>query len=397
MKIVVIGAGFSGAYIARNLAEEGYKVKIIEKKNHIGGHCYDRVDKETGCLIHEYGPHIFHTNDDEIWEWLNKFSEFIPFELRTQVFFESYQDWFTCSFGFHTVEKLFDKNKAELIISALKSEFPNREVVTVPELLNANSSLIREFANILWEEDYLPYTAKQWGLKPEEVDQSIFKRVPVYMSYYDRYNKDKYEGLPKEGYTALFNAILDHKNIDIQLSVDGIKALEIQGECVYYEGEPAIVLFTGAIDELFNYEYGELRYRSLTFKNKVVPNDKEAKFGDPCVDVYPNHKYKFTRITNYGKLPIQNHLDYQISSEEYSHEFKVDSKMNRYYPTRTDKDLEIFEKYMSKAEKIKGLYFAGRLANYKYYNMDKALIAARKTFNKILKDINYNTMIRGGY
>lgn len=385
-KAVIIGAGFSGAYVARNLAEKDWKIKLVEKRNHIGGHCYDRIDKETGCLIHEFGPHIFHTNDDEIWNWLNTFSDFIPFELRTQIFFESYQEWFTCSFGFHTIEQLFDKDKASKVIADLQEEFPNRETVTVPELLNAKSELIKEFANVLWEEDYKPYTAKQWGLKPEEVDQDIFKRVPVYMSYYDRYNKDKYEGLPKYGYTALFDAILDHPNIDIQLSTDGLEALEIQGNRVYYDGEPSLVLFTGAIDELFDYKFGELRYRSLTFENEITKNDKSTSFGDPCVDVYPNHKYDYTRITNYGKLPIQNHLDYQISSKEYSHEFNVKSDMNRYYPTRTNEDLILLKKYQKEANETKGLYLAGRLSNYKYYNMDSALIAARETYEQIIKD-----------
>ncbi|HHT97936.1 MAG TPA: NAD(P)-binding protein [Clostridiales bacterium] len=385
-KIVIAGAGFTGAYIGRNLAEQGWQVRIVEIKDHIAGHMYDKVDELTGCLVHEYGPHIFHTDDEDIWNWLNKFSQFEPFNLKTQVFFESQQDWFTCSFGFHTVEKLFDKDKAKAIISQLKKSYPGRDKVSIPELMNSKNVLIEEFANLLWEEDYKPYTAKQWGLDPKEVDINILKRVPVYMSYYDKIHSNKYEALPKYGYTALFDAILDHYNIKVELSTDVLKSLEFSDGAACYDGKPTLFLHTGAIDELFDYEFGPLGYRSLRFTKEITKNDKNTKSGDPCVDIYPNKKYGYTRITNYGKLPIQNHLDYQVSAKEYSSEFKIDSNLGRYYPTLTSQDKIILEKYKNKADKINGLYLSGRLANYKYYDMDKALTSARDTLKDILRD-----------
>jgi len=386
-KIIIAGAGLTGAYIGRNLAERGWRVLIVEKKNHIAGHVYDKVDEETGCLVHEYGPHIFHTDDEDIWKWVNKFSSFTPFNLKTQVLFESKQDWFTCSFGFHTVEKLFSEKKAKEIISKLKQTYPGQEKVTVPELLKSKEPLIKEFAEVLWEEDYKPYTAKQWGLDPDKVDPDILKRVPVYMSYYDKIHKNKYEALPTNGYTALLGAILSHENILIQLSTDALSNLEFSGNSVYYDGEETMFLYTGAIDELFDYEFGTLNYRSLKFEKEVIPNDKNTKDGDPCVDIYPNSKYPFTRITNYGKLPIQNHLDLQVRAKEYSSEFKLNSGLERFYPVSTVEDKEKLEKYKEKAKEIKGLYLSGRLADYKYYDMDKALIAARETLNKILEDV----------
>jgi len=384
-KIVIAGAGFTGAYIGRNLAELGWQVEIVEIHDHVAGHMYDKVDEKTGCLVHEYGPHIFHTNDEDIWNWLNRFSDFEPFNLKTQVWFESYQDWFTCSFGFHTIEQLFHKEKAKEIIKRLKENFPNRETVTVPELLNSKDELIKEFADILWQEDYRPYTAKQWGLDPEQVDPDILKRVPVYMSYFDKIHNDKYEAIPLNGYTALFDAILDHENIKVKLSTNALKALELSDNTVYYEGEQVVFLFTGAIDELFDYEFGPLKYRSLRFEKEVTVNDKNTQSGDPCVDIYPDEKYGFTRITNYGKLPIQNDLDYQISVKEYPLEYEVGSEIGRYYPVSTEDDKEKFAKYKKKAEEIKGLYLSGRLADYKYYDMDKALMAARETLNKIIR------------
>lgn len=384
--IVIAGSGFTGAYIGRNLAEQGWKVKIVEIYDHVAGHMYDKIDEQTGCLVHEFGPHIFHTDDDDIWNWLNRFSKFKPFNLKTQVLFDTQDDWFTCSFGFHTVEKLFDKEKAEVIIGKLKQAYPGREKVSIPELLNSEDEMIREFVNILWKEDYKPYTAKQWGLDPETVDPDILKRVPVYMSYYDKIHNNKYEALPANGYTALFDAILDHENIEVQLSTDALKALKMDSGAVYYDGKPTQFIFTGAIDELFNYKFGPLRYRSLKFVKEITANDKNTRDGDPCVDIYPNERYEYTRITNYGKLPIQNHLDYQISVKEYSLEFEVDSDLERYYPVSTPNDKILFEKYKELEKDIKGLYLSGRLADYKYYDMDKALIAARETLNKILKN-----------
>lgn len=382
--IVIVGTGFSGAYIGRNLAELGWKVEMVERRPQIGGQMYDYIDKETGCLVHKYGPHIFHTDDDDIWNWLNKFSKFTPYKLRTQVFFESQQKWFTCSFGFHTIDELFDQQKASEVKAALVSEFPGRPSVTVPELLNSKNVLIKEFADILWEDDYKAYTAKQWGIDPKDVDPDVLKRVPVFLSYFDKIHNNKYEALPTDGYTELFNRIYDHPNISIELNVDAMDRLEIKDGKIYYNGKQRIVVFSGAIDELFNYKHGELGYRSLKFETEVTKHTF-TQDGDPSVDIYPHSKYPYTRITNFGKLPIQNHLEYQISAKEYSYKFEIGKGLERYYPLSTVKDKEILEKYLNDSEEIEGLYLAGRLADYKYYDMDKALIAARNKLELILK------------
>ena len=384
--IVIVGTGFTGAYIGRNLAEQGWQVNMLERRPQISGQMFDKVDEETGCLIHEYGPHIFHTNDENIWEWVNKFSEWTPFNLKTQVYFEGRREWFTCSFGFHTIDRLYDGKSAEELKIKLLEEYPGEEKVTIPTLLGSHDPMIREFARILWEEDYKPYTAKQWGIAPEEVDPDILKRVPVYLNYFDKIHNDKYEALPSEGYTSLFENILDHPNINVQLNVDAMSMLEIKDDKVFYKGKESIVLFTGAIDELFNYKHGELSYRSLTFKKEITANYNHTKEGDPCVDIYPHERYKYTRITNYGKLPIQNHLDDQISVKEYPHAFTLNSDLERYYPVNTLDDKEKLEKYLKDAESTKGLYLSGRLADYKYYDMDKSLIAAREKLSIILKE-----------
>lgn len=385
-EIVIAGAGFSGSYFARNLAERGWDVKIVEKHDHVAGHVYDKVDEETGCMVHEFGPHIFHTNDEDIWQWVNRFSDFNPFNLKTQVFFESYQEWFTCSFGFHTVEQLFDEEKAAETIKRLKEAYPGRETVTVPELMESEDELIKEFVTILWEEDYRPYTAKQWGLEPTKVDPDILKRVPVYMNYFDKIHNDKYEAIPVNGYTEMFKNILDHENIEVQLNTDALANLEIIDDQVYYEGEKVTFLFTGAIDDLFNYEFGPLNYRSLKFEREITVNDRNTQVGDPCVDIYPDGKYEYTRITNYGKLPIQNDIEYQVSVKEYPVQYELGSDIDRFYPVSTQEDKEKLAKYKEKASKVKGLFLSGRLANYKYYDMDKSLIAAREALADFLEE-----------
>lgn len=382
-RIIIIGTGFSGAYIARKLAERGHKIEMLERRDHIGGQMFDYIDEETGCLVHKYGPHIFHTDDDDIWGWLNKFSEFTPYKLRTQVWFEQEQKWFVCSFGFHTIDALYDKLIAEEVKLRLEENFPGRETVTVPELLSCKDEYVKDFSLKLWEQDYREYTAKQWGIDPEKVDPDILKRVPVYMGYFDKIHNNKYEALPTEGYTKLFETIYNHPNISIELNVDANERLEIKDNKVFYNGEESVVVFTGAIDELFNYKHGELGYRSLRFENEVTKHTA-TKDGDPSVDIYPDPKYPYTRITNFGKLPIQNNLEFQISAKEYSLPFELNKGLERYYPLSTPKDKELLEKYLKDAEEVDGLYLAGRLADYKYYDMDKALIAAREKLGRIL-------------
>lgn len=383
-EIVIVGTGFTGAYLARNLANKGWKVTMLERRSHIGGQMYDKIDKETGCLVHKYGPHIFHTNDENIWSWLNEYSKFKPFNLKTQVMFEDRKGFVTCSFGFHTIEKLYSRGKAVELKKRMLKAYPGRETVSITELLESEDTLIHSFAELLWEQDYKPYTAKQWGISPEEVDPSILKRVPVYLSHFDKIHNDKYEALPEEGYSKLLENILEHRNITIHLDTDAMARLEIKDGKVHFDGIPSKVVFTGAIDELFDYKYGELNYRSLTFEEEVIPNDKSTEPGDPCVDIYPGEQYAYTRITNYGKVPIQNHLENQIAVKEYSHKFERGTDLERYYPVNTMEDKEKFAKYAEEAKNVEGLYLSGRLADYKYYDMDKALIAARDTLGKIL-------------
>lgn len=381
--ILIVGAGITGAYLARTLAEKDYKVKIVDKKNHIAGHIYDYKDESTGCMVQKYGPHIFHTNNDKVWDWARRFTNFIRFELTNIVYFKDLDKELVCSFGTHTAKELLTEQEYVEFLKSIVEEFPGRISATVPELLNSQNEVTRKFANILWENDYKLYTAKQWGLQPDEIDPDVLKRVPVYLSHYERYFTDKYEGIPSLGYTKWVEKILDHKNIELELSYEVVP--KIKDHRVLIDNKDYdLIIFTGAIEEIFNYKFGDLQYRSLRFELFEADNNKNAEIGEPCVYVYPHHDYPYTRITHYGLLPIQNHLDKQICAKEYSflHER---GKSDPYYPVNRVEDMKLYNKYKYEVEQLENIIVAGRLGQYKYYNMDKAIEAAMELETEILK------------
>lgn len=390
-KIIIVGAGFSGAYVARELAEENYKVLVVEKRNHIGGNMYDYEDKETGCLVQKYGPHIFHTDDEEIWRWLNKFSVWNNFALRTTVEMKQRGNFMNCPFDFSAIDKIFNEEQAKELKEYLTKTYGYENRVTIPTLLNSKNELVQELAQYLWNYDYKLYTSKQWGVPADQVDPSILTRVPYFVGYNAKVHSNVYEALPAQGYTQLFKNILNHKNITIQLNTNALEHITLQNGKVYYENEEVVLVYTGAIDELFDYKFGELEYRSLTFKFTKSPNMK-TEYGDACVKVYPSLEYPFTRITHYGKLPIQNHLEYEICGQEYSHKFSRDNlELERYYPIKNTENSQLYLQYAFESEKYKGLCVIGRLGLYKYLDMDKTLSLARYYLNVIKQKINHKT------
>lgn len=403
-KIVIIGAGLTGTYIGRNLAEQGYKVTIYDKRNHVAGNIYDYKDKNTNNIVHKYGPHIFHSDDTKTWNWLNRFSEWDKTSHRSRVLFKDTNKWHTMSFGLHTIKEIYDEGKANKIINELLTVYSDRvnsekfedKRVTILELLNSKNELIKELGEFLWENDFKPYTSKQWGISPDDVDKNIFYRVPFHLTNHNKLFNNKYEAFPRGGYTKIIENALAHENITVKLNNNPMDSISIRDNKVYMDNEEIILIFTGAIDELFDYKYGELGYRSLTFE--FFENDFDGKYEDgrPNVDIYPtinknNEIVKYTRISNYGLFHYnngENSKTKQISAKEYSHKFERNTNLDRYYPLSTDFDKEIYSKYKKDADVINGLYLAGRLADYKYYDMDKALITADEKLSIILGDLN---------
>lgn len=369
---VIAGSGLSGSVYARQMAEKGHKVLVLERRNHIGGNVYDEKDS-NGILIHKYGPHIFHTNSDEVYQFITRFAEWEPFKLKCEV--EMLGKSTPSPFNYKTIDQFYSVEKAALLKNTLKAKYPDRVTVTIVELLNDDNELIREYANFLFENDYSLYTAKQWGIKPSEIDISVLKRVPVRLDYESMYFTDKYECMPKQGYTSFVEKLLNHENIDVELGVDALKKITLSNGQIQYGAldvtEDCKFVYTGPIDRLFGYCYGELPYRSLRFEYK---SEEKDSFQNAPVVAYPQVP-DFTRITEYKKLPVQNVKGKTSYAVEYPLSYKAGSESEPYYPIPTEQTAGLYAKYKELSQKYEGLMLCGRLAEYKYYNMDQAILS----------------------
>lgn len=368
--VIVVGCGLSGAVAARELAEKGKKILILERRNHIGGNMYDYVNEE-GVLVHKYGPHTFHTKKRELYDYMCKYAEWQDYKLTCGAVING--KYTPTPFNFQTIDDFFDKDKAVKIKEAIKTECPNQEFAPVLELLNHKNPVIREYAQFLFNNDYVPYTAKQWGIKPEEIDPSVLRRVPVRFNYDTGYFDDDYQVMPKISYTKLFENLLNHNNITLKLNVDAkeVIALDESSHAILFDGKlfDGTLIYTGAIDELFNCKYGKLPYRSLRFEWKT---ENKKSFQNAPVVAYPQAK-DFTRITEYTKLPVQNVDEKTTYAIEYSVQYEEGKTNEPYYPVLTENSQKIYELYKQEAGRFENLVCCGRLGDFKYYNMDQAL------------------------
>ena len=366
---IVIGAGVAGAVVAGQLArKKNEKVLLIDRRSHIGGNCYDEYD-EYGILIHKYGPHIFHTNDETVYEYFSEYTDWILFghEVKANV----YGKLICVPFNLNTLHMVYEKEKADRIEKILIDEYGLNSRVPILELKKSENSEIREVAQYVYDNIFLKYTMKQWGKKPEEVDEGVTARVPVVISRDNRYFMDKYQGMPKLGYTKMFEKICGHKNIEVRLNTQFSDILKIEKDKVIFEGKEfnGKVVFTGMIDELLDYKYGRLPYRSLEFD--FIHYDKDDYQGCSVVNYTVDEEY--TRITEFKHLTKQENTNGTTIVKEYPREYNGEN--TPYYAINNDKNDECYNKYLNEAKKIKNLYLLGRLAEYKYYNID--VIAAR--------------------
>lgn len=380
MEALVIGCGLTGSVIARFLAEKlNKKVVIWDRRNHIGGNMYDYYD-EHSILVHKYGPHTFHTKKKYLYDYMCRFAEWKEYKLTCMA---QINGKFTPTpFNFQTIDDFYDKKEADNLKKRIKNEFGNRATATVVEVLNCNDKKIQEYAQFLFDNDYSLYTAKQWGISANEVDPSILKRVPLRFSYDIGYFDDEYQVMPATTFTDFFKSLLNHKNIEIKLGIEALEHLnvDLQNNRVLIDGEykDIPIIYTGALDELFDNCYGKLPYRSLRFEWKY--EDIDSKQDAPVV-AYPQAE-GFTRITEYKKLPVQD-VKGTTYAVEYPLSYNENVKMEPYYPVLTEKSQKIYSKYLEKASNIKNLFLAGRLADFKYYNMDQALERALNICKKI--------------
>lgn len=367
--VIVVGCGLSGSVAARELAERGKKVIILEKRNHIGGNMYDEVD-ENGILVQKYGPHTFHTNKKELYDYMCKYEEWEPFYLKCMAQIDG--KFTPTPFNFQTIDDFYEKDKAEQLKKRIREYYGDVESKAIVELLECKDELIREYANFLFDKDYSLYTAKQWGIKPSEIDVSVLKRVPVNFSYKDRYFEDTYQVMPKHSFTQFFNNLLNHENITVKLNEDALKYLEVDtdNKIVKVNGKKwdKLIVYTGPLDQLLKYKYGVLPYRSLRFDYQT----KDTKSYQPApVVAYPQEE-GYTRITEYTKIPVQKKDKTKIAIE-YSLPINDEKNVEPYYPVLTDVSQKRYGQYENEIKKIKNIKMCGRLAQFKYFNMDQAL------------------------
>lgn len=379
-EIIIVGSGFAGSIMARLFAEQGRRIQVIEKREQIAGNMCDYID-ENGIRIQKYGPHIFHTSIESVYQFLSQYTELEPYQLKCEVLIEGIST--PSPFNFRTIDQFYNPKEAEELKNALVSYY-KKESATVLEMLNCEVDCIREYAKFLFEKDYGPYTAKQWGKTYKEIDPSILSRVPVVFHYKDTYFYDKYEGIPRDGFQAMFESILDHPNITVSLNEDALEHITIDEEksSLLYDGVQKTIIYTGAIDELFDYKFGKLPYRSLYFEYET---HKVKDYQNVAIVAHPTDA-QYTRITEYTKLPFQDVGNKTVIAKEYSILYDKNSiggGYEPYYPVLTESSIDAYRRYKEYSTMFGNLILCGRLADFKYYNMDSVIDRTLKLFQEI--------------
>jgi UDP-galactopyranose mutase len=359
---IVVGAGFTGSTFAQRMAAAGKRILVIERRAHVGGNAYDEKN-EHGILVHRYGPHIFHTNSDAVWKYLSKFTEWRPYEHRVLGLIEG--KLVPIPFNLDSLATLFSKGEATEIENALISEYGLDKKVPILKLRESRHSVIRNFSEYVYRNVFEGYTIKQWQLRPEELSPSVTARVPISISRDDRYFQDDHQAMPLDGYTAMFGRMLDHPNIEIALGIDWASSSASASD--------TRVLFTGAIDELLAFRFGPLPYRSLRFEEETLEVAQHQRVGTIN---YPND-FEYTRITEPKILTGQRGRVTTIM-KEYPLEHRAGETI-AYYPIPRAENQSLYAKYAAAAKiEFPHVHFAGRLADYQYYNMDQACARALK-------------------
>ncbi len=362
---IVVGAGIAGAVTARILAEKGKKVLVIERRNHIGGNCYDRPD-DYGILIHEYGPHIFHTGDEGVRQFLSRFTEW--YDFGHEVVARVGDQLIPVPFNLNTLHMVYDSQKADRLEKKLIEAYGEGSRVPIMQLKDNEDADVREIADYVYKNVFLYYTMKQWGQKPEEISPEVTGRVPIVISYDDRYFKDVYQGVPLHGFTPMFEKMLDHGNIELWLNTDCADVLAFRDGKIYFRDEEfgGNLVYTGALDELFDCRYGRLPYRSLDFQFQHL--DQDSFQGRSVVNYTVSED--FTRITEFKFLTGQEDAKGTTIVREYPFAYSGAEGEIPYYAILDPENEKLYEKYRALTEEYRNFYLLGRLAEYKYYNID---------------------------
>ncbi|OGU17895.1 MAG: UDP-galactopyranose mutase [Ignavibacteria bacterium GWB2_35_12] len=363
---LIVGGGFAGCVIAERIASQlGKKVLIIDRRNHIAGNAHDYYDN-NGILIHKYGPHIFHTSSKKVWDYLSNFTEWIPYEHTVMAVVNGKK--VPVPFNLNSIEQVFPKKIASKYQALLLEKYGYGLKIPILKLLENKQEDLKVIADFIYQNIFYGYTLKQWGLKPEELDFSVTSRVPVFISHDNRYFQDTYQGIPEKGYTELFNKLIKNKNIEVLLNTD----YKINSSSIKFNK----LIYTGPIDEYFDYKFGKLPYRSLHFDFKTF---KKEWFQEVAQVNYPND-FDYTRITEFKHFHRQKTKATTVAFE-FPQEFEL-GKNEPYYPIQNVSNNDLYNRYKKESEKLKNTIFVGRLAEYKYYNMDQIVGVALMKFDK---------------
>jgi UDP-galactopyranose mutase len=356
---LIVGAGFAGSVIAERLARKFNKrVLICDRRPHIGGNAYDHYN-EDGVLVHKYGPHIFHTNSSDVFEYLSQFTKWRAYEHRVLAKVDG--KLVPIPINLDTVNMLYGLK----LSSDELEDFFSRQAEKKEHVRTSEDVVVARVGRDLYEKMFRGYTRKQWGLDPSELDASVTARIPVRTNRDDRYFTDTHQAMPLDGYTRMFENMLDHPNITFVPSTD---YRDLRRDVRFEQ-----MVYTGPVDEYFGFRFGKLPYRSLEFRHETI--DREVFQAAPVVN-YPNEN-AYTRITEFKYLTGQKH-----SKTSVVYEFPR-AEGDPYYPVPRPENAELYKRYQALAEATPGVHFVGRLATYKYYNMDQVVAQALTTVAKM--------------
>ena len=379
--MIVVGAGYAGSVCARRLAESaGFRVAVLERRGHIAGNAYDCTD-EAGILIHEYGPHIYHTFDERVHNFLSRFTKWTDYQHK--VLANIHGTLMPVPFNHTSLKLAFGEVRGEELYQKLVEAFGENKKVPIMELRKKNDPDLQEVADYVYENVFLYYTMKQWGQTPDEIDPSVTGRVPIFIGDDDRYfPQAPFQGMPADGYTKLFEHMLDHDLIDVYVNVDARDILEITdtnvhvcGKC--YGGE---IIYTGPLDELFNLDLGALPYRTLDMVFETLDVDQYQPVGT----VNYTTSEDFTRITEFKNMTGQVVPGKTTIMKEYSHAFEPGSGQTPYYAIIDPENQALYERYLERVQNLTNFHPVGRLAEYRYYDMDAVTASALDLSDEII-------------
>ncbi len=373
---LIVGAGFTGCTLAERIATQlNQKVLLVDRRNHVGGNAYDYYD-QNGILLHKYGPHIFHTNSKKVWDYLSAFTDWRPYHHHVLAVIDGKK--VPVPFNLNSLRQLFPQCYAERMELVLMEQYGFDVKVPILKMREHSNPELRALADFIYKNVFYGYTLKQWELKPEQLDPLVTGRVPVYISRDDRYFQDIYQAMPRYGYSALFQRMLDNRNIRILLNTS---FRELEGLTRFDR-----MVYTGPVDEYFDHIHGHLPYRSLRFELLTADEERVQEVGTIN---YPND-YDFTRITEQKHLSGQK-LPISTLVVEYPQRH-IPGQTEPYYPIPREENIAQYNLYLKEVEKLNGtVLLAGRLADYKYYNMDQAVAHALKIFEDRVASRQYVT------